>query len=108
VEKARDMGYKAILIYGDPGYYSRLGFVPAENYHIGTAENMYIDALQALELEEGALENKSGRFLIDDIFEINDEDSADFDKGFPPKEKLRGLISQKRFAEMLEKQKKRE
>lgn len=108
VEKARDMGYKAVLIYGDPGYYSRFGFVPAENYHIGTSDNMYIDALQALELEEGALENRSGRFFIDDVFEIDEEDVADFDKGFPPMEKLSGLKSQKKFAEALENSKTRE
>ena len=27
---SRELGYKAILIFGDPEYYSRFGFIPAE------------------------------------------------------------------------------
>jgi len=38
----------------DPDYYSRYGFVPAETYSIGKADNMYVVPLQAYELYSGA------------------------------------------------------
>lgn len=34
---AQELGYGAILIFGDPAYYSRFGFVPAEQYGVGTS-----------------------------------------------------------------------
>lgn len=52
---ARDMGFRAILLCGDPEYYSRQGFVPAETLGIRTAGNMYAAALQVCELFEGAM-----------------------------------------------------
>lgn len=98
---AREMGYKAILIYGNPDYYSRFGFVGAENYKIGTADNMYAAPLLALELVEGALSNRSGRFFEDSIYEIDEELANEFDKTFPYKELKNDLPSQKRFLELV-------
>ena len=95
--KAKEMGCNAVLIMGDPNYYCRFGFVPAEKYGIGTADNMYDAALQALELKEGALADCDGRFIEDKVFEIDEAEAEEFDKGFPPKEKISGLPSQKRF-----------
>lgn len=107
IEKAREMGYKAVLIYGNPGYYSRLGFVPAEKYGIGTPDNMYMDSLQAFEIEEGSLKNSSGTLHVDDVFVMDQKKLAEFDSGFPFKVKFEGLDSQKRFAEAIKKQKAR-
>ena len=94
---ARELGYKAILIFGDPEYYSRFGFIPAERYGVGTSWGVYIISLQALELQPGALENCAGYFQESGDYQIAPEASAAFDKGFPPKEKVSGLPSQERF-----------
>lgn len=94
---ARELGYKAILIFGDPEYYSRFGFVPAERYGVGTSWGVYIISLQALELQPGALEDCEGYFEESRDYQIDPEASAAFDKGFPPKEKVSGLPSQERF-----------
>lgn len=94
---ARELGYKAILIFGDPAYYSRFGFVPAERYGVGTSWGVYIISLQALELQPGALEDCEGYFEESGDYQIDPEASAAFDKGFPPKEKVSGLPSQERF-----------
>jgi len=98
---ARKLGYKAILIYGDPDYYSRYGFVPAENYKIGTPDDMYVVPLQAYELYSGALENCQGRFFEDGVFEVDREKADEFEKEFPKKEKSSDLPSQKRFIELI-------
>jgi predicted N-acetyltransferase YhbS len=74
------MGHSAILIYGDPEYYERFGFVPAERFGIGSSDNMYMDVLQALELWDGTLSGCQGRFFEDSIFDIDADAAAEFDK----------------------------
>ena len=46
------MGFRAVLLCGDPAYYGRRGFVPAESFGIRTADDMYAAALQVRELRE--------------------------------------------------------
>ncbi|MBA4348232.1 MAG: GNAT family N-acetyltransferase [Clostridiales bacterium] len=94
---ARRLGHTAVLIYGDPAYYSRFGFVAAEKFGIATSDDHYADALQALELKRGSLNGKSGCFLEDHAYEVDTTASALFDKNFPPKDKLEGLPSQLKF-----------
>ena len=98
---AKELGYKAILIYGDPAYYSKFGFAAAETYNIGTSDNMYAVALQAIELFPGALSNISGRFFEDAIYEIDEAGAKEFDKTFPQKELQHDLPSQKRFCQLV-------
>lgn len=100
-QMARAMGYRAILIYGDPDLYSKFGFVPAEQYGIGTQDNMYAAALQAFELYPGALAGCAGRFYEDSAFEVDLQAAEEFDRSFPDKEKKSGLPSQARFQEVV-------
>lgn len=97
---ARELGYEAILILGDPDYYSRFGFVPAEQYGIGTSRDVYIISLQALELRPGALAGCAGYFEESASFRMDPAKAEAFDAGFPPKEKQSGLPSQERFQRM--------
>lgn len=87
-KKAFEMGFTAILIYGDPEYYSRFGFVAAEEYNIKSSSGMYAAALQAYELYPNALKGVSGRFYEGESYEINQNLAEEFDKTFPAKEKL--------------------
>ena len=98
---AANMGYRAIFIYGDPAYYSRVGFSPAEDYGIKTADGMYAAALQVCVLSKEGLSSIQARFFEDPIFDINEEETEAFDKVFPAKEKRSGTDSQKRFLEIV-------
>ena len=69
---AREMGFRAILLCGDPDYYLRQGFVPAETLGIRTGDNMYATALHVCELYEGALAVAKGRYFEDSIYEIDE------------------------------------
>lgn len=100
-EIAKELGYRAILIYGDPGYYSKFGFVEAENYDIRTSNNMYAVPLQALELYLGALSDCAGCFFEDSVFEIDEKAAEEFDSNFPKKDKQSGLPSQERFIQLV-------
>ena len=100
-EIARGMGFRAILLCGDPDYYARRGFVPAESFCIRNAENMYADALQARELRGGALAGAAGIYFEDEIYNIDETLAAEYDKLFPPKEAVAGTETQKKLEAMV-------
>lgn len=100
-EIAKELGYRAILIYGDPEYYSRFGFVEAEKYDIRTSDNMYAVPLQALELYPGALCDCAGCFFEGSMYEIDEKAAEEFDSTFPKKDKKSGLPSQERFNKLV-------
>lgn len=99
-ETARDMGFRAVLLYGDPDYYLYQGFVPAELLGIRTADNMYAMALHVCELYDGALSGVAGRFVEDAIFDIDEAAAGFFDREFSAKEKVAGVGAQQRFEEL--------
>ena len=84
---ARDMGYRAICIYGDPRYYSRFGFRCAEKYDIKTPDGKFAVALQVLELKQGALNSIPGRFIESSAFQVDQAGFARYDSTFPLRER---------------------
>lgn len=97
---AKEMGFRAIILCGDPDYYTRNGFVSAESFKIRTADNMYMTALLACELYENALSGLKGRYYEGNAYSADEKAAEEYDKKFPAKEKITGTASQKRF-EML-------
>jgi putative acetyltransferase len=87
INLAKDMGYPAICIYGDPRYYSRFGFRCAEKYDIKTSDGKFAVALQVLELKKGALNNIPGKFIESTAFAVDENQFAQYDATFPFKEK---------------------
>jgi hypothetical protein len=81
--------------------------VSAEQYGIGTSDDFYAEALQALELVPDALAKSAGRFFEDHAYEIDETAAAAFDKQFLPKALRDDLPSQRHFKEMLKARKPR-
>ncbi len=100
IDKVKKLGYKAIIIFGDPEYYKKYGFNSCYSYNI-SFENTYPKAMLVLELEEGFLLNKSGKYKYSDTFYIaEDEDLLEeYDKTFPYLEKFE-TQSQKNFIKL--------
>ena len=68
-EKAKNMGFKAILVEGNPRNYNPRGFRASYHYGIEAGPNIKLphrDCLMIKELVEGALDNMSG--LVDYSF----------------------------------------
>ncbi|MCL2208417.1 MAG: hypothetical protein FWB90_10065, partial [Fibromonadales bacterium] len=103
IQLAKEMGYKAILIYGDPEYYKRFGFKVSKEYNVTNKEGKYPAALLALELFSGALSGVEGVFEEGKAYEIDGKELEEFEKGFEEKAKLR-TKSQERFEEMVNSQ----
>jgi putative acetyltransferase len=53
------MGFSAVFVLGNPGYYARFGFCPASNYRLSCVYNAG-DAFLGLELRPGSLGGFSG------------------------------------------------
>lgn len=61
---AREMGYKAVFVEGDPKNYTARGFMPSYRFGITASPNLRLphpDCLMITELVEGALEKMSGQ-----------------------------------------------
>lgn len=99
-ESACSLGYRAILLCGDPDYYLHQGFSPAELFDIRTSDNMYMVALHVCELYPNALKGISGRYFEDDIYNVDEAEVHTFDKQFPPKEIIVGTPSQLKFEQV--------
>jgi putative acetyltransferase len=60
-EKARELGYKAVIVLGHPDYYPRFGFTPAEQFGINPPLEEWKEAFFAIELEKDSLKDVSGK-----------------------------------------------
>lgn len=87
ISEARNMGYRGMILYGNPGYYHRFGFINAKEYEITTRDLQNFEPFMALELLENGLDEVNGRFFEDEAFEIKEEHLTEFEKNFPTKEK---------------------
>lgn len=86
IAEAARLGYRAVIFYGHPDYYPRFGFRRASRYGIVSAGGSSFDALMAMELYDGALDGITGRFMEDEVYEVDPKEMAEFEKGFPYKE----------------------
>jgi predicted N-acetyltransferase YhbS len=85
MQLAAGMGYKGIVIYGEPDYYPRLGFKTCDNFNITTPDGKNFDAFMAIELTEGGMRKIKGKFYEAEVFEhLPKEEVEDFNKKFPP------------------------
>ncbi len=88
INKAKTMGYKGIVITGDPDFYHRFGFLSAKYYDIHYNEYSEEDLpfFMALELEKGYFKEPS-IYQDPEIYIVDAYDVIEFDKTFPYKER---------------------
>ncbi|SKC42733.1 GNAT family N-acetyltransferase [Maledivibacter halophilus] len=60
IENAKNLGFKSIIVMGDPEYYTKFGFEKASKWKIGTTNDFNDNCLFALELVEKGLVGVSG------------------------------------------------
>ena len=90
MELARKAGYKAIIIFGEPGYYPKHGFKTCDNFNITTRDSKNFDAFMGIELVKDGLKGVQGKFYESEVFEnLPNEKVDEFDKKFPYMEKLK-------------------
>ena len=72
LKKARNLGFNSVIVLGHKEYYPRFGFKRASKWNIKCPFEVPDDAFMAIELKEGALENKSGTVQYPKEFGIED------------------------------------
>lgn len=87
---AIELGYKAIIIFGEPEYYPRHGFKTCDNFNITTKDSKNFDAFMGIELVLNGLKGVQGKFYESEVFEnLSPEKVDEFDKKFPYMQKLK-------------------
>lgn len=91
MQLAKDAGYAGIIIFGEPGYYPKHGFLPCDHYGITTPDGKNFDAFMGIELSKGAFEKmRGGRFFEAKVFEMVPQESVEqFDLNFSEMEKMK-------------------
>ena len=95
---AKEMDYKAIIIYGYPDYYEKYGFKVSKEYGITNKDGKFHAAMLVLELYPNALKGITGMYDEGDVYSVNEDELKAFDADFPHKVKEK-TPSQERFNE---------
>ena len=92
LEKAAAMGFGAVLFEGNIGFYGKCGFDYARKFGIryhdlpeGADDSFFL----CRELRTGYLWGITGVYQTPAGYYVDDADVEEFDRSFPPKEKLR-------------------
>ena len=92
LEKAAGLGCGAVLFEGNIGFYGKSGFAYAREYGIryhdlpeGADDSFFL----CKELVPGFLAGVTGVYQTPRGYYVDDRDVEEFDKGFPPKKKLK-------------------
>lgn len=88
-EKAVEMGYDAVVNFGNPGNYINRGYMSCKHANVHMGEGFYPTALLVKELVDGALGGKRWQYIPSDIDACCEDAEAveAFDATFPPKQK---------------------
>ncbi len=92
LEKAAEMGFGAVLFEGNIGFYSHCGFDYASKFGIryhDLPEGEDASFFLCRELIPGYLDGITGVYQTPKGYYVEDSDVEEFDKTFPPKEKLK-------------------
>ena len=92
LEKAIEYGCKALCFEGNIDFYGKSGFTYASNFGIryhGLPEGEDESFFLCKELEEGYLDGTTGEYSPPQGYYVDEAEAEEFDKGFPPKEKLK-------------------
>ena len=92
LEKAAEMGFGAVLFEGNIAFYGKSGFDYASKFGIryhDLPEGADSSFFLCRELIPGYLDDVTGVYQTPQGYYVKDEDVEEFDRQFPPKEKLR-------------------
>lgn len=92
LEKAAEMGFGAVLFEGNIGFYGNSGFDYASKFGIryhDLPEDADSSFFLCKELIPGYLDGITGVYQTPKGYYVEDADVEEFDKDFPPKEKLK-------------------
>ena len=95
---ARELGFSAIIIFGNPSYYGRLGFRSGDRFDLTNAHHEFCVAMLALPLQPHSMDNIKGVFHEYDFsVDTTSHEFQEYEASFPVKEKLEDTENQRVF-----------
>jgi predicted N-acetyltransferase YhbS len=82
LDRARELGFGAVIIVGHPNYYPRFGFKTAREFNLAMPDGSSFDAFMALELRNGFLGFEGGTWYEDNVFDIDQTALSEWHKDF--------------------------
>lgn len=95
-QKAVQLGYDAVVIFGSPGNYVSRGFKSCKKYNVCVENGKYPAAMMVKELIPHALDGHKWSYQDSPVMEISEEEAARYDDTLEPMEK-KYLPSQEEF-----------
>lgn len=92
LEKAKEHGCKAVCFEGNIDFYGKSGFTYAFDFGIryhGLPDGEDSSFFLCKELEKGYLDGITGEYTTPQGYFVDEKEVEEFDKSFPPKEKLK-------------------
>ena len=92
LERAKEFGVKALCFEGNIDFYGKSGFDYASQFGVryhGLPEGADASFFLCKELEKGYLDGVTGEYAPPQCYFVDEKEAEEFDKEFPPKEKLR-------------------
>lgn len=92
LERAKEIGVKALCFEGNIDFYGKSGFDYASQFGVryhGLPEGADASFFLCKELEKGYLDGVTGEYAPPQCYFVDEKEAQEFDKEFPPKEKLR-------------------
>lgn len=86
-QKARQMGYDVVVIFGDPGNYVSRGFKSSSRYHICLPDGSYPTAMLAKELRENTLDGRKWMYYDSPVMQVDEKEAKDYDDSLEKMEK---------------------
>lgn len=84
---ASEMGFEAVVIFGNPGNYVSSGFKSCKKYNICLEGDVFPTAMLVKELQTGALDGRKQFYCESSAYNIDFSAAEEFDKQFEPREK---------------------
>lgn len=96
-EKAKELGYDCVVIFGNPGNYVSRGFKSCLRYNVCLEGDVYPSAMLVKVLKDGALDGRKYYYYDSEVMHIDEKDAFAYDETFEEKLEKQELPCQEEF-----------
>lgn len=86
-DKALELGYDAVVIFGNPVNYVSCGFKSCKKYNICLENDVFPTAMLVKELKSNVFDGKKWYYHESSVYKIDSNEAMEFDKLFKTKDK---------------------
>lgn len=86
-QKAVELGYDVVVIFGNPGNYVSRGFVSCKKHNVCMEDGSFPAAMLVKELSAGALDGRKWFYRDSPVMQIDEAEAQRFDEGLEKMEK---------------------